>query len=762
MHGADASLALVALITIMGFTNPNSSVECIGSMLKGDEEMLFQKYERGDLIGEGAFGKVFIAEEKSTGKKVALKQIMKHRTHAAAFKKEVHILQFLHQLGGHPNVAGLQEVYEDKDNFYLVLELVAGGEVFEHLIQNGPYSEQTASRMLRCIVDALQFLHSHGLLHLDIKPENLMLSDNSPNAVVKLVDFGSAARCGTYSESAIGTRAYWPPETQIKDRVCLDYSIDMWGLGVVMFILLAGVHPFDTKGRLMDDEVSMSILLEKPAITKEFTGHLTQSAQDLLKRLLDKDPRKRPTAKELAEHPWIRGETATKEVIFGLDERLKCFRDLQRRLEAGIFTTLIDAAQSNRESRGSVLVTRRSREAALGHYVEPSSVEDASNLLGKVLKIFDPLNKGYISGDDFADVLLNMMGPGLDDKEAITLRGGIKAATGNHENRLGVIDVVELAKSYNLRTYKAGEHIFHQGDTADCMYFLNKGQVSISTTDKKGRSCYLTTFKAGEFFGESALLAERPQFSTAHCVTDVELLTISKEAFKRMNQDAPLAMASVRHVNRDRKLERIKRMMQVMTQIKNTHLEKGDYLFHEGTVAEHIYTILEGEFIVQKNDKEGALEAVAVRRAGSILGEMGFIHGVPHRHSVLCWSERCTVSAIRAHEMAALFSEYPHLAKVLEDLSSLRAFRAKIAHLLPEAERQWTLEELRKAFDEVSHQDASGHNFIRLEELRAVMDGLEGFVQTDEEVSLLMNLIDTDGDGNIGFEEFVRAMQEDV
>lgn len=233
---------------------------------------LFEAYEQGELLGEGAFGSVYAARDRRTGAPFALKVMDKHRTAAAAFRKEVAMLRAVARLGAHPHVVGVAGVWEDPRRYYLLMELVSGGELFEHLIAHGAYSEADAARLLRGVASALAFLHSAGIVHLDVKPENLMLSDAGPAPAVKLIDFGSASRPGRWSDPDVGTRAYWPPETQTKARVEHTAAIDLWGLGVVMYILLVGAHPFDLQGQLTDEEVGARIMCNPAPTGPEHCG----------------------------------------------------------------------------------------------------------------------------------------------------------------------------------------------------------------------------------------------------------------------------------------------------------------------------------------------------------------------------------------------------------------------------------------------------------------------------------------------------------
>ena len=144
-------------------------------------------------LGEGGFGSVYLATDKKTGEKVALKKIDKKLTDNDTFLKEMRALLHIKAYGGHPHISALREYFEEGDYYYLILDLVSGGEMFDHLVAVGAYSEADAARLLREVASALAFLHGIGVVHGDLKPENLMLSTpKASDCVIKVVDFGCA------------------------------------------------------------------------------------------------------------------------------------------------------------------------------------------------------------------------------------------------------------------------------------------------------------------------------------------------------------------------------------------------------------------------------------------------------------------------------------------------------------------------------------------------------------------------------------------
>lgn len=206
-------------------------------------------------IGEGAFGAVYKSTNRQTGDGVAMKKIPKKLTDNTSFQNEVNALVQVRNNGGHPHICSLKEIFEDGRYYYMVLDLVSGGEMFEHLITLGAYSEADASRLVKEVAAALCFLHGIGIVHGDLKPENLMLStDRAEDSTIKIVDFGCAqiSEDGsvTSKSSAGNTPAYCPPEVLENTTAPITPAMDVWGLGIILYIMLTGLHPFDLNGKL--------------------------------------------------------------------------------------------------------------------------------------------------------------------------------------------------------------------------------------------------------------------------------------------------------------------------------------------------------------------------------------------------------------------------------------------------------------------------------------------------------------------------------
>ena len=206
-----------------------------------------------------------------------------------------------------------------------MLDLAHGGEVYEDLIQRGPYAPELTARFIFQLASALHFLHSDiKMVHADLKPENLLLKYKSGNHNdLSLIDFGCAVAMDAQDVGRgedcehwrnplhySGTTAYWPPE-RFQPRTTPTPAMDMWSVGVILFIFLTNKHPFDPDGVLTDDEVHDRICScqSPPRLASYLNGSMEpgeiDAVQDVIDGLLAVNPKERMTAGQLMEHPWI-------------------------------------------------------------------------------------------------------------------------------------------------------------------------------------------------------------------------------------------------------------------------------------------------------------------------------------------------------------------------------------------------------------------------------------------------------------------------
>uniref|UniRef100_A0A673NKT5 non-specific serine/threonine protein kinase n=1 Tax=Sinocyclocheilus rhinocerous TaxID=307959 RepID=A0A673NKT5_9TELE len=264
-------------------------------------------YDIGEELGSGQFAIVKRCKEKSTGVEYAAKFIKKRQSRASRrgvrreeIEREVDILQELQ----HPNIITLHDVYENRTDVVLILELVSGGELFDFLAQKESLSEEEATEFIKQILNGVQYLHSKKIAHFDLKPENIMLLDNNVHLPrIKLIDFGLAHRIkdGVEFKNIFGTPEFVAPE--IVNYEPLGLEADMWSIGVITYILLSGASPFlgDSK-----QETLANISAVNFEFDEEFFGSTSELAKCFIRQLLVKDTRKRLKIQDALNHPWIK------------------------------------------------------------------------------------------------------------------------------------------------------------------------------------------------------------------------------------------------------------------------------------------------------------------------------------------------------------------------------------------------------------------------------------------------------------------------
>eukprot|EP00698_Gefionella_okellyi_P004263 TRINITY_DN13956_c0_g1_i1.p1 TRINITY_DN13956_c0_g1~~TRINITY_DN13956_c0_g1_i1.p1 ORF type:complete len:420 (-),score=88.23 TRINITY_DN13956_c0_g1_i1:40-1227(-) len=297
-------------------------------------DLLAKNYDIIKVLGRGAYATVSLARHKETGKEWAVKVIDFSKMDLAEDKwmldNEVDILRRIH----HPHITSLHEIYRSRTNLSLVMDLCKGGELFEQIVKRGHYSEEDARRIMAEIVSAVEYLHANGVVHRDIKPENLLLVDESPEAAVQLTDFGLSGIAKKSDMSLfVGTPQYMAPE--VLDEVEYGAPVDMWSVGVVLFVLLAGYLPFDAED---DDTLFSAIRSSQPAyhLYPSLWRSVSDGAKDLIGKLFVRDPLKRLTATQALQHPWLKNQASTAH-LGGAVELLSKY-NARRKLKAAMNT----------------------------------------------------------------------------------------------------------------------------------------------------------------------------------------------------------------------------------------------------------------------------------------------------------------------------------------------------------------------------------------------------------------------------------------
>ncbi|KAJ8376527.1 hypothetical protein SKAU_G00071070 [Synaphobranchus kaupii] len=266
----------------------------------------------GKELGRGKFAVVKKYVEKHTGKEYAAKFMRKRRKGQDCRLEIINEIAVLELATASPWVINLHDVYETASEMILVLEYAAGGEIFDQCVaeREEAFKEGDVKRLMRQILEGVAFLHSSDVVHLDLKPQNILLTREDPLGDIKIVDFGLSRMVNSNQElrEIMGTPEYVAPE--ILNYEPISTATDMWSIGVLAYVMLTGTSPFlgDNK-----QETFLNISQINISYTEEELEGLEQPAIQFMKSLLIKEPQRRATAGECLQHPWLQPPAEGKE-----------------------------------------------------------------------------------------------------------------------------------------------------------------------------------------------------------------------------------------------------------------------------------------------------------------------------------------------------------------------------------------------------------------------------------------------------------------
>ena len=278
-----------------------------------------KKYEYQSLIGSGAFGKVRLyVDRDSRTFKYAIKTIKKNifkRHSIESIKREVDILRSL----DHPNIVKYFETYEDECYLHIVMEYIAGDNLFRVLTdQKGfKFTERTISKIITCLLKAVLFLHHNGIIHRDIKPENIVFVELNNFNALKLIDFGLSIQQNAKKDNRrVGTPYYMSPEMV---RGNFNYASDVWSIGVILFIMVTGKQPFRGKSKEEVFEKIKKGAYDKNTLTR---AKCSKEVKDLIKKMLVIEHTKRITVECALDHIWFKQFEKNKNINLVVDQEI--------------------------------------------------------------------------------------------------------------------------------------------------------------------------------------------------------------------------------------------------------------------------------------------------------------------------------------------------------------------------------------------------------------------------------------------------------
>ena len=258
-------------------------------------------------MGKGADAVVYRGFNRYNLEKVAIKVIQlddpqnlkRRRDLVSNLRRESQVLVGLH----HHGVMKLLDVYEDERRYVMVLECAFGGSLFERLIRIKKFSEPQAKNILSRITEAVKYIHSKDIVHRDLKPENILFKSHDSMDKIMIADFGYAIHCtGNVLKDQLGTPNYVAPEVLL--RHAYGKSVDVWALGVILFIMLSGNFPFNHS-----DQTTLFRTIVKGEFSFEVDKHkwvgVSEDAKDLIRKILVVEESKRFALDQILEHPWM-------------------------------------------------------------------------------------------------------------------------------------------------------------------------------------------------------------------------------------------------------------------------------------------------------------------------------------------------------------------------------------------------------------------------------------------------------------------------
>ncbi|XP_061361998.1 calcium-dependent protein kinase 32-like isoform X1 [Gastrolobium bilobum] len=460
------------------------------------------RYELGRELGRGEFGITYLCMDRETKEQLACKSISKKKLRSAVdiddVRREVEIMRHIPK---HPNIVTLKDTYEDDNDVHLVMELCEGGELFDRIVARGHYTERAAAFVTKTIVEVVQMCHKHGVMHRDLKPENFLFGSKKETAPLKAIDFGLSVffKPGERFNEIVGSPYYMAPEVLRRNY---GPEVDIWSAGVILYILLCGVPPFWAE---TEQGVAQAIIRSVVDFKREPWPKVSNNAKDLVKKMLDPDPKRRLTAQEVLDHPWLQnakkapnvslGETVRARLMqFSVMNKLKkrALRVIAEHLSVEEVAGIKEGFQlMDTGNRGKINIDElREGLHKLGHQVPEGDVQI-------IMEAGDLDKDGYLDYGEFLAVSIHLRKMGNDEHLH-------KAFQFFDQNQSGYIEIEELRNALGDEVDTNSEEVINA-----IMHDVD--------TDKDGRISYeefAAMMKAGTDWRKASRQYSRERFTS--------------------------------------------------------------------------------------------------------------------------------------------------------------------------------------------------------------------------------------------------------
>lgn len=414
-------------------------------------------YDLGEKLGSGGYGQVFSCVHKETKIERAVKMLKRcHFNDDDVVMREFNILKDL----DHPNILRQIEMFTDDEHYYIVTEILKGGELLEEIQAWGNFIEEDAAELMRHLLSAVNYCHQQGVAHRDLKPENILLEENKDLDSINVIDFG-LAQCvqkDTVMHDVAGSIYYIAPEVLEGSHTL---KADIWSCGVIAFVVLSGYAPFDGNS---DAEIQEEILSGEYDFDDDVWDEVSPTAKDFIMTLLEFDEGERPTAEEALQHPWIVEGRKTRT------ERLKQRQSVNQRAMEALYNLERFSAQSKLKQATCAFIASQlilkeekqkidelfraldihstgklSRDDVRAGYKEVFGTELDQEQVERMFERVDIYNKGYIEYSQFVIATMNEKQLLQTDK----LRHAFNIFDGDHSGHISKEELVEVLSFFH-------------------------------------------------------------------------------------------------------------------------------------------------------------------------------------------------------------------------------------------------------------------------------------------------------------------------